>query len=62
MSEPATKADLDNAVVELRAEMKELRVEWRQEMLAQVRWYATIILVQFLAVIAAVGFLDRLRS
>ena len=44
--EPATKADLDQAVAAL-------RLEWRHEMLAQVRWQAGMIVVQFIATIGA---------
>jgi hypothetical protein len=58
MSDAATKDDLDRAVTALRSEMKDLgnalRLEWRHEMLAQVRWQAGLIVVQFIATLGAV--------
>jgi hypothetical protein len=54
-----TKQDLDQAITTLRFE---LRDDFHREMINQVRWYATIIIVQFFAVVAAVGFLDRLTA
>jgi hypothetical protein len=45
MSEALTKQDLDIAV-------SQLRVEWRAEMLVQIRWFAGIVIVQTFALAA----------
>jgi hypothetical protein len=45
MGEPATKEDLQLAIAGL-------RVEWRDQMLTQVRWFAGIVIVQTFALAA----------
>lgn len=42
LSAPATKADI-----------ADLRVEWRNEMISQTRWLAALFVVQFIATVGA---------
>lgn len=57
-----TRADFDR----LRNEIMALRIEWRQERLAYIRWLAGLFVVQFFATVGAtagvVGWMLNVRG
>jgi hypothetical protein len=67
--DPITKNDLDDALrgfatkADLKQAVGDLRIEWRTEIIAQTRWLATLAIAQFFGTMAAVWFmLSRLHS
>jgi hypothetical protein len=54
---PLTRRDLDalrdEIRADIRAEVADLRIEWRQEMVTHIRWLAGLFIVQFIATVGA---------
>jgi hypothetical protein len=64
---PITRDELDRALATLKSDLagkrdldaavSGLRIEWRDQMLVQVRWFAGLVIVQLFALVGAIGLL-----